>query len=73
MTDSTDCDDGEALVYPGATEICNAVDDDCDGDIDDDDSSVVSSMSAFYLDDDRDGYRVSTTTTMAAQPHWLYR
>ncbi len=26
-----DCDDGDALVYPGAPEQCNGVDDDCDG------------------------------------------
>ena len=30
-----DCDDGDDAVNPGATEICNDVDDDCDGQIDD--------------------------------------
>jgi len=29
-----DCDDAEALVYPGAIEVCNGVDDDCDGETD---------------------------------------
>ena len=29
-----DCDDGRASVYPGATETCDGVDDDCDGTVD---------------------------------------
>ena len=35
-TDPTrvDCDDEEAAVHPGAMELCNLVDDDCDGEID---------------------------------------
>lgn len=30
----TDCDDTRAEVRPGATEACNGLDDDCDGDVD---------------------------------------
>jgi hypothetical protein len=31
VLDDTDCDDTDAAVNPGATEVCNSIDDDCDG------------------------------------------
>jgi len=66
---STDCDDGSAAVNPGATEVCNSIDDDCDGDIDDADSSLdTSTGSRFYVDGDGDGYGGSTSTLACTQP-----
>jgi len=45
-----DCDDADAAVSPGATEVCNGIDDDCDGLADD-----PSAATAWYLDTDGNG------------------
>ncbi len=50
-----DCNDSDAAVNPGATEVCNGFDDDCDGDTDDADDSVADQQ-IFYTDEDGDGY-----------------
>ncbi|MFN0188380.1 MAG: MopE-related protein, partial [Bacteroidia bacterium] len=34
VVDNNDCNDGNASIYPGATELCNLIDDDCDGIVD---------------------------------------
>ena len=47
-----DCDDGNAAINPGATEICNQADDDCDGATDEDD------VCGACIDADSDSYGV---------------
>ena len=46
-----DCDDLDATVFPGATELCNDKDDNCDGTADE-----GLTKPTFYADSDADGY-----------------
>lgn len=55
VLDGTDCDDFVNAVHPGAPELCNGVDDDCDGLVDDDDDTVVVTA-PWVFDDDGDGF-----------------
>jgi hypothetical protein len=45
ITQAGDCDDASADVHPEAIEVCNGLDNDCDGDIDDDCSRAVDETS----------------------------
>ena len=54
--DATDCDDADAGTSPGAAEVCDGEDDDCDGTADE------GVEITWYEDVDGDGYGVSATT-----------
>jgi hypothetical protein len=54
-----DCDDTTAAISPDATEVCDGVDDDCDGTIDDSEA-----WGTFYADDDGDGYGDPSDTSL---------
>jgi hypothetical protein len=65
--DNSDCNDGNAAVNPAATEICNTIDDDCDGDIDANDSDIPAQN--WYADVDGDGFGdASGTATVSGCP-----
>ena len=51
VTNNLDCDDDNDGINPNATEICNGVDDDCDGAVDEDLIFVT-----YYVDVDGDGF-----------------
>ncbi|NND52822.1 MAG: hypothetical protein HKN54_10465, partial [Flavobacteriaceae bacterium] len=55
VADNTDCDDTAAAVNPAATEICDGIDNDCDGLIDDADPSVTG-QTTWYADTDGDTF-----------------
>ncbi len=59
VTDDTDCDDTDAAVNPLATEVCDGMDNDCDGQIDEGLSNT------YYADSDGDGYGDPNASIMA--------
>jgi len=64
VSDDTDCDDADVDVNPGVDELCNELDDNCDGAIDED--SAVDA-STWYLDADADDYGDDTSTTTSCE------
>ena len=53
-----DCDDTDAAVFPGAPEVCDGDDQDCDGNADD------GVLVTFWFDDDGDGYGAGSSTAL---------
>ena len=62
VSDDADCDDGDGAVNPAATELCDSVDNDCDGTIDESDAADADT---WYADSDADGYGDATSTTLS--------
>jgi len=71
-SNAVDCNIYDASVYPGATETCDDRDNDCDGQVDDDDDDIVG-MPTWYRDNDTDGYgHISTARPACEKPPGLW-
>jgi hypothetical protein len=57
-----DCDDADPAIHPGAVEICDDIDGDCDGDAD----STLGTV--YYPDGDGDGWGLSAPTALFCFP-----
>ncbi len=56
-TNADDCDEADAAIHPGAVEICDDKDNDCDGLEDQlDPGCVLADMRYTYRDEDQDGF-----------------
>ena len=53
VEDNTDCNDSEPNTHPGLAEVCDFIDNDCDGAVDE--ADAVDAVS-YYFDADGDGY-----------------
>ncbi len=62
-----DCDDEDPDVFPGAEELCNSIDDDCDDEIDE-----GLEIPTWYLDGDSDGYGLGDESVQACDPPESY-
>lgn len=62
-TTITDCDDDNADVNPGMTEVCNGIDDNCDDVVDEDAADAVT----MYEDRDGDGYGNPLASILACE------
>jgi hypothetical protein len=61
-SEDEDCDDLVATIYPGAVEVCDEIDNNCNGEIDE------GAGRTFYQDDDGDGYGQTSATVIACEP-----
>jgi hypothetical protein len=60
-----DCDDGSAAIHPGAEELCDSADNDCDGQVDE---AGAGNALTYYRDADGDGFGVADDSVQACAP-----
>lgn len=63
VTITGDCDDDDPDINPNADEICDTIDNDCDGRVDGDDTNATG-LDMYWQDADGDGYGRAGTTPL---------
>lgn len=66
-----DCNDSNPKVHPEAREICNDLDDDCDGETDEGEN--VTGCRPFYRDSDGDGFGIGDDSKCLCKPLGIFR
>ncbi|MBP5435559.1 putative metal-binding motif-containing protein [bacterium] len=66
-----DCDDKNARVFPGAREVCNELDDNCNGEVDEGEN--VKGCVPYYRDEDGDGYGAGSESRCLCKPDSIFR
>ena len=70
VTNNTDCNDDSASAYPDNSEVCDGVDNNCDGAVDE--NSAIDATTWYYdADDDNFGDASITTTACVAPAHFI--
>ena len=69
VADSNDCDDVDAAAYPGATEVCDEIDNDCNNQVDE----GLAAPGAWFADFDSDGFGNPALSAVAciAPPNYI--
>ena len=67
--DDVDCDPLDGDIFPDAQEVCDGVDNDCNGEVDEEGAELCL---PFYPDGDNDGYGVGLDSPCLCGPDWPY-
>ena len=66
LLNGLDCDPSDASIYPNATELCDGLDNDCDGTAD---TFGAGSGTVYYVDSDGDGFGDAVTRDKKTSVH----